>query len=124
MRRPSRTSFVFAGLVAVLLQVLAPGWAAVAMARQASALDDVAICTAHAADDGTSAPRHDSGKIQHLACPICQLAAAGHHVLPSRQDVMLPRPGSASLRHPLLQSAAPRGPPAVATRARGPPTLS
>ncbi|HVZ07223.1 DUF2946 family protein [Rhodopila sp.] len=120
MRRLARPSFLFGGLIAILLQVFAPGWAAVAMARQAVTVDGIAICSVDHAPRDDSAP----AKTKHLVCPICHIAAVGQHALLPEQSIPIPSSLSVPLRHPHAEIAAPRGPPALTSRARGPPSLS
>ncbi len=121
MRQPIRLRYFSIGLFAVLLQVLAPGWAAVSMAAQFDPLADAAICSVgHVPDDGSGGSR----KHHHVVCPLCQVAAAAHYALPAATiDLPLPRIGL-PVRHPHVDLAAPRGPPALPANARAPPTLS
>jgi hypothetical protein len=124
MRRPLPLRFLSIGLLAVLLQVLAPGWAAMAMAMQFDPLAEaVAFC--HSPIDGTG----DNGsgrsdKHHHVVCPLCHMAASAQPaVLADAVELPLPKIGL-PVRHPHVDLAAPRGPPTLAANARAPPILS
>jgi hypothetical protein len=121
MRRPRRLSFLSLGLIAVLLQVIAPGWAAIAMARQMDPLAQTIICSVeHVPADEPGKARHS----QHAVCPICHIAAATHFVVLTASSVVVPPRTDDIVRHRHAEIAAPRGPPALRTRAREPPTFS
>jgi hypothetical protein len=124
MRRPMRLQFLSIGLLAVLLQVLAPGWAAMAMAMQFDPLAGVAICSVHTPDGGPADNGSGSGKHHHVVCPLCHMAASAQPAMLA-DIVELPLPGlGLPVRHPHVDLAAPRGPPTLAANARAPPTLS
>lgn len=108
------------GLLAVLLQVLAPAWGFATVARAlADPLRDATLCFNHDGDTRDApAPQH------HAMCPVCVAAGVTHAALPSG-PVALPAPRTQPIpRHPHRMVAMPRGPPAFAPRARAPPALT
>ena len=122
MFRPSiRSRLLPIGLLAILLQVFAPGWAAASLARQMDPLANSTICST----DNAPADGSDKSKAHHhRVCPMCKIAAATlQAVLVDVAELPLPRPGYV-VRHPHVVIAAPRGPPAMRAKARAPPTLS
>lgn len=127
MRRPFRLRFFAIGLFAVLIQVLAPGLAAVAMASQFDPLAGVPICSVdHAQEEDADRPANG----HHVFCPLCIVCSLGHGrgalqpaVIAEAPELPLPQIGL-PVRHPHVDVAAPRGPPAPTAQARGPPSLS
>jgi hypothetical protein len=121
MVRRNRQKFVLAALIALALQILAPGWAVMAMA--AHYFDTIAnapVCSEHPELAGKSAPRHRHESL----CPICQFAChhTGYSVVASSSGC--PAPAQMGwVSHNRYHIAAPRGPPGIFAQARAPPTV-
>jgi hypothetical protein len=121
MVRRNRQKFVLTALIALALQIFAPGWAVMAMAaRYFDPIANAIVCSEHPELDGKSVPRHG----HEAVCPICQFAC--HH---TGYAVFASSPGSAApaqmgwVSHHRYHIAAPRGPPGRFAQARAPPTL-
>jgi hypothetical protein len=119
--RRARHNLVWAALISVLVQAVAPGWAVSVMAARAlDPISDVPICSDHAAPEGNSEPRH-----QHAPfCPICQITCCAAYAVVPAPAIFAGSADMGWVSYSRYSIAEPRGPPPVTARARAPPLFS
>jgi hypothetical protein len=108
-------------LLALIMQVMSPVWAAQAIAAQISSpWADAPICSYEAGTNrGSHLPVHC-----HAGCVACLFCCAGHFALPAGSAV-LPLPSTLVLgRQTLRLSGSPRDAPSFRANARAPPSLA
>ena len=106
-------------LLALLLQGAAPAIAAVRTALDPFA--NLPICSTDrtGGQEDPAAPAHDQGGCQHCGACVAPMSA-----LPPAETVLPSRFHAPEPRAPLAGNAAPRGPPRLTARARGPPLFA
>ena len=121
MFRRARHNLIWAALVGVLLQAVAPGWAlTVLAARDPDPITDVPICSDHVSPEGDNAPQHRHAPL----CPICQIACCAAYAVVPAPALFAGSADMGWVSYSRYSIAEPRGPPPVTARARAPPLSS
>jgi len=117
-----RTLLLPLAVLALVLQVMAPGVASAAAARMADPFSNLPICSTDLGGErGPQAPGQAPAHDCQL-CTVCSVATTG--APPTTEEPPAPAALHAAAPWPVLESAGPRGPPRPAAQARAPPAAS
>jgi hypothetical protein len=118
MIRRARWTAILTALGAMVVQLIVPGWAFMAMASPT--LDPVAnapICAAHSEPDHSGSTPHDHG----VFCPICLLACHATQAVIATSSGSPAPAKTGAVSSCSYRVAGPRGPPSPFAQARAPP---
>jgi hypothetical protein len=109
-------------LLALMVQGFIPAAAAAMTARMADPFASLPICSADLNGGGGEQP---GAPFDHQRlCDACQVCSASIAIVRSEAPSITPPVVTHTAALPAAESVGPRGPPRLAPRARGPPTLS